>query len=293
MPAGWRNSALEMIHPVRIAHRGASGEAPENTIAAFEQAIQLGVDLVELDVQLTGDGHIVVIHDATLDRTTDLSGAVAEKTLAEIRKGDAGSWFSARFRGERVPLLEEVLELAKRRVLTLVEIKGRHIAERVIQVIEEMGVEDQVVIQSFVPQTVRRVKLLAPALPAALLVSSLPTTPARIRVRRLAREVLETGANAVGIWHTALTPALLEEMRQRSIGVWAWTVDDEIVLRDLALMGVQGLITNYPDRLNQVLQELEGEGSIHPPLGRRRQRVQSRWGRRRQLKKMRRAAPES
>jgi glycerophosphoryl diester phosphodiesterase len=281
-----------MIHPVRIAHRGASGEglAPENTLAAFELAIQLGVDLIELDVQQTGDGRLVVIHDPTLDRTTDLSGSVAEQTLAQIRRGDAGSWFAPRFRGERVPLLEEVLELARRRVLTLVEIKARHIAERVVQIVEDLGAEDQVVIQSFVPQTVRRVKLLAPALPAALLVSTLPTTPARIRVRRLAREALEAGANAVGLWHTALTPALLEEMRQRSIGVWAWTVDDEIVMRDLALMGVQGLITNYPDRLNQVLGELEGEGGIQPPLARRRL-AQSRWGRRRQLKKLRRRAP--
>jgi glycerophosphoryl diester phosphodiesterase len=285
-----------MIHPVRIAHRGASGEglAPENTLAAFELAIELGVDLIELDVQQTGDGRLVVIHDPTLDRTTDLSGAVSEKTLAEIRRGDAGSWCSPRFRGERVPLLEEVLELARRRVLSLVEIKARHIAERVVQVVEELGMEDQVVIQSFAPQTVRRVKLLAPALPAALLVSALPTTPARIRVRRLAREVLEAGANALGIWHAALTPALLEEMRQRSIGVWAWTVDDEIVMRDLALVGVQGLITNYPDRLNQVLGELEGEGGLRAPLGRRRRLPQSRWGRRRQLKKLRRRAePDS
>ncbi|MBM3278954.1 MAG: glycerophosphodiester phosphodiesterase [Candidatus Handelsmanbacteria bacterium] len=285
-----------MIHPIRIAHRGASGEglAPENTLAAFALAIELGVDLIELDVQQTGDGRLVVIHDATLDRTTDLSGEVAEKSVAEIRRGDAGSWFAPRFHGERVPLLEEVLELARRRVLTLVEIKARHIAERVVQVIEDLGMEDQVVVQSFVPQTVRRVKLLAPALPAALLVSTLPTTPARIRVRRLAREVLEAGANAVGIWHSALTPALLEEMRQRSIGVWTWTVDDEIVMRDLVLMGVQGLITNYPDRLNEVLADLESAGDLRAPLGRRRGLPQSRWGRRRQLRKLRRrAGPET
>lgn len=284
-----------MIHPVRIAHRGASGEglAPENTLAAFELAIELGVDLIELDVQQTGDGRLVVIHDATLDRTTDLRGEVAEMTLAQIRRGDAGSWFASRYRGEKVPLLEEVLELARRRVLTLIEIKARHIAERVVQVIEDLGVEDQVVVQSFSPQTVRRVKLLAPALPTALLVSTLPTTPARIRVRRLAREVLEAGANAVGIWHAALTPALLEEMRQRCIGVWTWTVDDEIVMRDLAQVGVQGVITNYPDRLNRVLGQLEEEGGLRAPLGRRRL-PQSRWGRRRTLKKLRRRAePEA
>lgn len=285
-----------MIHPVRIAHRGASGEglAPENTLAACERAIELGVDLLEVDVHATRDGHLVVLHDPTLDRTTDLSGPVAEKSLAEIRRADAGSWFDPKYRGERVPLLEEVLDLARRRALVLVEIKARHIAERVLQIVEEMGAGDQVVIQSFAPQIVRRVKLLEPAMPAALLVSALPTTPSRIRARRLGREVLEVGANAVAIWQAALTPPLLEEMRQRAIGVWTWTVDDEIVMRDLALMGVQGIITNYPDRLNRVLQDLEDHGGIQPPLGRRRRFRQSRWGRRRRLKKLsRRAGPDA
>lgn len=281
-----------MIHPVRIAHRGASGEglAPENTLAAFEKAIQLGADVLELDVHLTGDGHVVVLHDATLDRTTDLTGPVSERSRAEVRRADAGSWFDPRFRGERVPLLQEVLELARQRALVLVEIKARHMAERVLQVVEEMDAGGQVIVQSFAPQTVRRVKLLEPAIPAALLISALPTTPSRIRARRMAREILEVGANAVAIWHAALTPPFFEEMRQRAIGVWAWTVDDEIVMRDLALMGVQGIITNYPDRLNRVLQDLERSGGIQPPLGRRRRLRQSRWGRRRQLKKLSRRA---
>jgi glycerophosphoryl diester phosphodiesterase len=277
-----------MIHPVRIAHRGASGLglAPENTLAAFELAIQLGVDVLELDVHATRDGQLVVLHDPTLERTTDRQGLVQQLTLAEVRQADAGSWFEPRFKGERVPLLEEVLELARRRALVLIEIKADHLAERVLQTVAQARAEEQVIVQSFSPRIVRTVKLLAPAIPANLLVGKLPTTPSRIRARRMVREILETGANALAIWHAVLTPAFLEELRHRAIGVWAWTVDEEIVMRDLVLVGVQGIITNYPDRLNRVLAQMEEEGLVQTPLGRRRHFRPSRWGRRRRLKKL-------
>ena len=271
-----------MIPPVRIAHRGASGLglAPENTLAAFEMAIQIGVDVLELDVHASRDGEIVVLHDATLDRTTDHQGLVREQTLADIRCADAGSWFDPRYRNERVPTLEEVLDLARHRALVL-------IAERLLSIIAGMGAESQVIIQSFDLQTVQRIKLLNPSVPTSLLVGKLPTSPSRVRARRLVKQILQVGANALSIWHAMLTPPFFEEMRKRAIGVWAWTVDEEIVMRDLALMGIQGIITNCPDRLNQVFEELEQEAHIHPPLGRRQRIRKSRWGRRRRLKKMR------
>jgi glycerophosphoryl diester phosphodiesterase len=277
-----------MIHPIRIAHRGASGQglAPENTLAAFEKAIQLGVDAVEIDVHATADSQIVVLHDAALDRTTDQSGPVHQKSLVEVKKADAGSWFSPAYAGEPVPLLEEVLDLARHRALVLVEIKADFIAEKVLKVVADMDAEDQVVVQSFNPETVRRTKLIAPAVPAALLVGKLPTTPSRMRARRMVRQVLELRANALAIWHATLTPPFFEEMRRRAVGVWTWTVDEDIIMRDMALMGVQGIITNYPDRLNRVLEELEEEGGIQPPLGRRRRLKRSRWGRRRRLRKV-------
>lgn len=270
-----------MIPPLRIAHRGASGEglAPENTLAAFERAIQIGVDLLEIDVRTTGDGHIVVLHDPSLDRTTDRQGLVRAMTFDEIRQADAGN-------GEKVPTLDEVLDLARHRAQVLVEIKSDFISERVLQIIADTGSDEQVVLQSFNPQTVQRLKLLAPQLPASLLVGQLPTTPSRVRARRLVTQVLEAGANALSIWHATLTPALIEEMRKRAIAVWAWTVDEDIIMRDLAMMGVQGIITNYPDRLNLVLDELVESGQIQPPLGRRQRQKRSRWGRRRQLRKM-------
>ena len=99
-----------MIHPVRIAHRGASGSAPENTVAAFERAIRIGVDAIEIDVHGTSDGRVVVIHDATLDRTTDRRGLVRQQTLDQIRNADAGTWFGREFKGAQIPLLEEAIE---------------------------------------------------------------------------------------------------------------------------------------------------------------------------------------
>ena len=277
-----------MIHPVRIAHRGASGEglAPENTLAALEQAIQIGVDALEIDVRGTRDGHVVAIHDAMLDRTTNLKGPVVDHTLEQIRQADAGSWFAPAFNGECVPLLGEVLDLARHRALVLIEIKADFIGELVLKTIEDFDALDYVVLQSFNPETVRRIKVINPSVPTALLVGKLPTTPSRVRARRLVAQVLEVGANALAIWHATLTPPFFEEMRRRAIAVWTWTVDEEIIMRDMVQMGVQGIITNYPNRLNALLSEMEADGMVQMPLGRRQRLKPSRWGRRRRLKKM-------
>lgn len=278
-----------MIHPVRVAHRGASGVAPENTIAAFERAIHMGVDAIEVDVHGTGDGRVVVIHDPTLDRTTDRHGLVRASTLDEIREADAGSWFDDGFLGERVPLLEEAIERCRHRALLLIEIKADFLAEKVLQIVYEMDALSHVVIQSFNPETLRRVKLIDATVPTALLIGKLPAAPSRVRARKMVKQVLEVGANALAIWHATLTPPFFEEMRKRAVTVWAWTVDEELVMRDMVQMGVQGIITNHPERLNRVLENLEGEGLIQTPLGRRQRLKPTRWGRRRRLRKLRKS----
>ena len=173
-----------------------------------------------------------------------------------MRQADAGSWRGEAFRGEKVPTLQEVLELARHRALVLVEIKADFITERTLQIVAASRARDQVVVQSFNPQTVQRVKLLDPGMPAALLVGERPASPSNLRIHELIGKVLQVGANALSIWHGEVQPVLLEEMRRRGIGVWTWTVDEEVVMRDLALAGVGGIITNYPDRLNRVLSEL-------------------------------------
>ncbi len=276
-----------MIHPVRIAHRGASGAglAPENTLTAFERAIEIGVDAVELDVRSTRDGALVVLHDPLLDRTTDREGPVHELTLAQVREADAGGWFGRPFAGERVPTLAEALDLLRRRALAVIELKADHLAEAVLRVVDDLVVADQVVIQSFSSETVRRVKAIDGAAPTALLVGNLPTSPSRMRARRMVREVLSLGANILNIWHTTLTPAFYEEVRKRGLTVWTWTVDEEVVLRDVVQMGVQGIATNHPDRLNGVLEELAREGAILVPLGRSRRLRPGRWRRRREIRR--------
>jgi len=275
-----------MIHPVRIAHRGASGVSPENTNAAIEIAIQSGVDVVEIDVHGTSDGRVVVIHDANLNRTTDGRGFVKGKTLDQIRQADAGHWYGSAFSGERVPLLEEAIEITRHRALLLIEIKGDFLTEKILQIVDEMDASDHVFVQSFNPETIRRIRLLNPSIPTALIVGKLPSTPSRVRARKMVRQVLEVGANALTLWHATLTPSFFEEMRKRAVAVWVWTVDEEIIMRDMVQMGVQGIITNYPQRLNAVLRDLEEEGMIQAPLGRRQRLKPSRWGRRRRLKKL-------
>jgi glycerophosphoryl diester phosphodiesterase len=128
-----------MTDVVFIAHRGASGKghSPENTIAAFREAINIGVDCVECDVHCTKDGQVVVMHDSTLNRTTNKKGAIAEMTLEEVKQTDAGSWFSSLFTGERVPTLGELLELTKGKVINVIEIKPNDITKRVIEEIEK------------------------------------------------------------------------------------------------------------------------------------------------------------
>ena len=162
--------------PLNIAHRGASAVAPQNTLAAFRKAMELGADGVELDVQLSADGAVVVIHDFTVDKTTDGTGRVAEKTLAELEALDAGIRFSPQFAGERIPTLAQVFEALEGKLLVNVELKDFNLrssalAAPVVEVIREHAMEKRVLFSSFNPFALRAVKRLAPEIPAGLLVA--------------------------------------------------------------------------------------------------------------------------
>ena len=158
--------------PKLVGHRGALAVAPENTMASFERAWRDGADLVELDVRLSADDQVVVLHDATVDRTTDGSGLITELTVAELKRLDAGAWFDARFGGERIPTLVEVLAWAKWRVGLLLELKfdpfGSHdptLVPAVLSDVSATGVEDQVALISFQTRALVQVKALAPQMP--------------------------------------------------------------------------------------------------------------------------------
>ena len=252
-----RQDGASLLPPLqRIAHRGASGTglAPENTIAAFEKAIEIGVDVVEIDVHLTADNQVVVIHDRAVDRTTDGSGPVDTMTLSEIRELSAGSWFGSEFASERIPTLEEVLELVGSRALLLIEAKTEEAADKAVAIIRAKRAQSRVVMQSFLGPAVRTVNRLDNRIPTAFLM-----TGGEAVLRRktgVVKRVLKLGANALALKYTAATPDLVNMFLSRAMGIWVWTVDEEEDMREMIEMGVGGIITNYPDRLNKVISEM-------------------------------------
>ena len=245
--------------PLIIAHRGASAHAPENTLAAFVLAAEQDADAIELDVDLTRDGHVVVMHDATLDRTTDGRGRVADLTLDEIRRVDAGAWKSAEFRGERVPLLEEVFEAVWHRLLINVEIKGmslrsRGLEAKVAALIEKHALLDRVIVSSFNPFALRRAKQIDSRLACGLLVA--PDPPIFLRGTWLAS--LIPGLNARHPHHSQVTKAMVDQLHAQGLAVNVWTVNQAGIARAMTQAGVDGLIGDDPVLLRRTLEPSSG-----------------------------------
>ena len=248
-----RGSTQARLPVMRIAHRGASGLAPENTVAAAEMALEIGVDLVEIDIHLTADGHPVVIHDRTLDRTTNGTGPVDTMTLKQIQELDAGTHFGRKFKGESVPTLDEMMEVTRRRALLLIEAKTVEAAERAAVLVRSRRAQSHVVIQSFLGPAVRAVNRLDSRIPTAFLMSGSEATLRR--KTGVVKRALKLGANALALNFKAAQPDLVAMFLSRAMGFWVYTVDEEEDIRAMVEMGVGGIITNYPDRLNKVLEE--------------------------------------
>jgi glycerophosphoryl diester phosphodiesterase len=228
-----------------IAHRGASGNAPENTLAAFRKAVALGATFIETDLQLSRDAHFVAIHDETVNRTTNGQGAVHGMTLTELRRLDAGSWFGSEFAGERIPTLEEILEFSKKNdVVFYLEIKpggswgGEH---ALIGSLRESGEIPRVVVISFDATIVLNLRKIEPTLMTGLLYDGQIETPLDKAVAIGARQLLVRG--------DLVTPALLAEARKKDLQVVCWTVNHPAHMRMLAAAGVDGIMSDYPDRL--------------------------------------------
>jgi len=246
--------ALE-TRPAVIAHRGFSAARPENTLAAVRAAIAVGADMVEVDVTLTADGHVVCIHDDTLDRTTNGSGRVNEHTLDELHRLDAGSWFSSEWADQKIPTLKEVLDVSNSKILVNIEIKSEAvtpdarggIAKRVVQLIHQLDMADQVIVSSFDPQALQQVRSADPNVVTASLFNKdihMDWPPGDI--------VDPVGARALNISRKRVTQDLVDECRSLGIPIGVYTVDEASVMRKMIKMGIDALFTNHPDRLLEI-----------------------------------------
>ena len=233
-----------MSHTQILAHRGNSGEAPENTLAAFRAVAETGCDGVEFDVQLSADGEPVVIHDEYLHRTTDGTGTVGEHTLAALRRLDAGRWFGPDFAGEHIPTLAEVLAVFRGTGLAVnVELKTNRapypgLGAIVAREVAAQDMAGQVTVSSFNPDSLKEVRHAAPHLPRAALSHTASAAPWH--------EATEQGLSA---WHLnllAVTDGLAADFRTAGLPLRVFTVNNAADAEHLFALGVDAIITNHP-----------------------------------------------
>ncbi|MBM7565442.1 glycerophosphodiester phosphodiesterase [Paenibacillus sacheonensis] len=241
-----------MINPC-VAHRGASGLAPENTMAAFQAALAYPfVQWIELDVQLSKDGIPVVIHDDMLKRTARTSGKVSDYTAEELGRMDAGGWFDKSFAGEGIPTLEQVLDATIGRCRLNIELKtygGRYpgMERKVVELLYRKGRQHDSVITSFDRGALRQVRELTPDVRTGLIIDALPWT--------LGNELKQLDASFLSIGYTRISETLLADMHKANVDVMAWTVNDAAMIKRLARLGSSLMIcTNYPNRFQDALQ---------------------------------------
>jgi len=232
-----------------IAHRGASSVAPENTLAAFQKAADLRADYFELDVYLSKDDSLVIIHDKSVNRTTDGSGFVTLLTFEQLRSFDAGSWFAPEFAGEKIPTLKEALILAKQNnIKVCIEIKGSKagIVEKIVDLVQKLDMREQVVVFSFTLSQITRVKEIDPGIPVLFLVENL--------IPENVDGAASINALAVGVAND-ITPETLDYCRQNNLEVWIWTINSAAQMAEFIARGIDGIITNYPQLLRAIMED--------------------------------------
>ncbi len=223
---------------LNIAHRGASRAFPENTVSAFRAACDAGADMCELDVHLSRDGHLMVIHDDTVDRTTSGRGAVADMALAELRALHIGP-------GERIPTLDEVFDATAGLCSLNLELKAAGAETRVADMIRERGASDSAMVSSFDWDALAATRRIAPEIRLGVLAEKNPPL--------MIAEAERLGAYAVNPRFDMVTSELCADAHARGFKLLVWTVDVPEIMRMMVQMGVDGIMTNCPERLREVL----------------------------------------
>ena len=247
------NITSELQSPIILGHRGASAFAPENTLSAFELAIEQGADGVELDVRLTKDNIPIVIHDKYVDRTTDGSGKISEFKLNEIRSIDAGRWFGNEFAGERIPTLSEVFESLKKRGLINIELKISNaqfdnFIEQLVQLIKRHNNMEQIIISSFFIKNLKRITRVLDDISIALL-----THPNMFGLIQGMAIFKCLSPQIIHPFKGHVTQTYLINQHRLNRNVHAWTVNDPSEIKQLIQNGVDGIITDNPKLARTIL----------------------------------------
>lgn len=235
------------------AHRGASGYAPENTLPAFQMAVDMGADGIECDIHFSKDGHFIVCHDETIDRTSDGTGMISDLTLAEIKAHDFGAKFDEKYKGVTAPTLEEMLDVVKDMNPINIEIKefGKdrdqaEILHKFYDILNAYGVLERVIVSSFDVKLIKLLKQLHPDVYTCFLYS-------RMKLSAAYSEGL--GCSAIHPHFGKLMPVTVKSAHKRGMQVNCWTVNTEDDMRRMIKIGCDGLITNYPDIAVKIAEE--------------------------------------
>ncbi len=236
-----------------IGHRGAKGYAPENTVPSFEKGIECKANMIEFDVRLTRDGHIVIMHDATVNRTTNGTGLVSQLTLKQIKKLDAGVWFSPKFEGTQVPTLEEAIASIKGKAKFDIEVKkdsysNKAIEEKLVGEILKNNILDDTVVISFDLSSLERIKEIEPHLRVGFLFSQ------DYDFGQGLKEILAIGGKAIHVEYPHLTTHLVSKAHRDGILVRPWNPNDKKQMSKLIRMGVDGIGTDFPDILRSLVE---------------------------------------
>lgn len=223
-----------MRQTLRIGHRGAAGHAPENTLAAIQKGIALGVDFVEIDVRRTADGVLVVLHDATVNRTTDGKGRVDRLFLRDIAKLNAGN-------GEHIPTLEEVLKIAAGKAGLMLELKAEGVAQQTVESVREAGFKGPVIYASFLHKELTHVRAADPEASLMVLFGGL----SRASVAR----AIQYGSSHVGLRRDKATRALVDSFHRADLLVFVYTANTPRDIQHVLSLDVDGVISNFPDRI--------------------------------------------
>jgi glycerophosphoryl diester phosphodiesterase len=257
---------LEQIkRPWVVAHRGYRAMYPENTLVAFEAAIGVNADMIELDVSLTRDRIPVVIHDNTLDRTTNGSGPVSEHTLAELKELDAGSWFSTKFSGEAIPTLEELLMSVKGRITVNIEIKPESfespaipdgIESQICELVEKLEMGDSVLISSFEHFFFARIQRWYRNQGKSTLPKVAPLQEAPLSEELALGICSRQGAYSFHPDENFVTPSLIETLKADGFRIFPYTINKEKRMEQLIQWGVTGIISDEPELVWKVIRKL-------------------------------------